>query len=61
MDKTVIVGKIYDPILDCCHAGMWIETVDGEPDEMASIQDELLCYEGKRVRITIEEIEMRAA
>lgn len=50
--KVVVIGTIYDPILDCGHAAMKIEDKPyGE-----SIQQTLLEFEEKRVRITIEEL-----
>ena len=61
MRKRIIIGKIYDPGVSCGHAGMEVETVLGYDGEevrnSGNLQDELLDFEGQRVRITIEEID----
>jgi hypothetical protein len=61
MRKRIIIGKIYDPGVNCGHAGMEIETILGYDGEevrnSGNLQDELLDFEGQRVRITIEEID----
>ena len=59
--KTIIIGKIYDPILDCSHASMKIETCyrDGSQIHLSDLQSELLEYEDKKVMITIEEFDKR--
>jgi hypothetical protein len=69
MRKRIIIGKIFDPRVSCGHAGMEVEVVlnyDGEElehgvdwteTEGANFQEELLDFEGQRVRITIEEID----
>lgn len=58
--KTIIIGKVYDPILDCGHAGMYIETCYRDASNVGddgNLQDEILEYEGKKVLITIEDME----
>ena len=55
----VIKGRIYDPVVDCGHAGMNVTSCeeDGVPRDCSDIQQELLAFHGKYVKVTIEEID----
>jgi hypothetical protein len=54
MDTTTFEGIVYDPDLDCGHAGVDIQ----QPKELGEvgIQRLLLRYADRRVRVTIEDL-----
>ncbi len=49
--KTVLEGKVIDPILDCCHKIVLDDDVD-------ILHDALSEFEDKMVKITIEALDI---